>query len=60
MKLYSKEKYIPKLIKLKSKYNLSNEWLRSLENNNLYNVKKCLKFIDEKENKVDRFNKSRD
>ena len=55
MKLYSKDRHISKLIKLKNfkiethpKYNLSDEWIRGLENNIRSNAEKCLEFIKEK------------
>ncbi|AYZ73656.1 hypothetical protein EGX98_06260 [Fusobacterium necrophorum] len=57
IKLYSKDRHISKLIKLKHfkikkhpKYNLSDEWLKGLENNIRSNAQKCLKVIKEKRN----------
>lgn len=58
MKLYSKDRHISKLIKLKNfkiekhtKYNLDDKWIRGLENNIRSNAEKCLEFIKEKKNK---------
>lgn len=55
IKLYSKDRHISKLIQLKNfklkkhpKYNLSDEWLKGLENNIRYNAQKCLEAIREK------------